>query len=137
MTGRRILVAAACLLGAATAHAQMHKCVDERGVTQYADKPRPGCKGGEVDIQPIPPVWGKVMPYKEDLKADERAFQQRRIQREREFEAQRRKLADLMRRCEILNAELQNVSSWRRVSDSVAHDARLTALNKEISLKCR
>ena len=30
--------------------AQMYKCVDERGVTSYSDKPRPGCKGGEVDI---------------------------------------------------------------------------------------
>lgn len=137
MTRRWILAAAACLLGAATAHAQMHKCVDERGVTQYTDKPRPGCKGGEVDIQPIPPVWGKVMPYKEDLKAAERAFQQRQAQRDREYVAEGRRLADAMRRCEILNAELQSASGLRRVRDGVAHDARLARLNAEIAQKCR
>lgn len=115
----------------------MYKCVDQGGTTHYSDKSRPGCVSSEVDIQPIPPVWGRVTPYKEDLKADERAFQQRRIQREREFDAERRKLADLMRRCEILNAELLNVSSWRRVSDSVAHDARIAGLKLEISRKCR
>lgn len=117
--------------------AQMYKCVDQHGTTHYSDKPRPGCVSREVDIEPIPPVWGKVTPYKEDLTAAERAFQQRRIQRDREFDAERRKLADTMRRCEILNAELQSVSSWRRVSDSVAHDARIAGLNLEISQKCR
>ena len=76
----------------------MYKCVDQRGTAQYSDKPSPDCVSREVDIEPIPPVWGKVMPYKEDLKAAERAFQQRRIQREREFDAERRRLADLMRR---------------------------------------
>ena len=127
----------ALLCLALPAHGQMYKCVDERGTTHYSDKPRPGCVSREVDIEPIPPVWGKVTPYKEDLKAAERAFQQRRIQREREFDAERRRLADLMRRCEILNAELQSVSAWRRVPDSVAHDARIAALNLEISRKCR
>lgn len=134
---RRIVATAACLLGAAAAQAQMHKCVDERGVTQYADKPRPGCKGGEVDIQPIPPVWGKVMPYKEDLKAAERDFQRRQAQRDREYAAERRQLADTMRRCEILNGELQSASSLRRVRDGVAHDARLARLNAEIAQRCR
>ena len=131
------ILAAACLIGASDAGAQMYKCVDARGTTHYADKPRAGCISREVDIEPIPPVWGKVTPYKEDLKAAERAFQQRRIRRERELDAERRRLADLMRRCEILNAELLNVSSWRRVPDSVAHDARIAALNLEISRKCR
>ena len=125
----------ALLVSAGSALGQMYKCVDERGVTQYSDKPRPGCN--EVDIQPIPPVWGRVIPYREDLKAAEQAFQQRQLQRDREFAAERRKLADAMRRCEILNAELQSASALRRVPDSVAHDARLVRLNAEILQKCR
>lgn len=115
----------------------MYKCVDQRGTAHYSDKPSPDCVSREVDIEPIPPVWGTVMPHKEDLKADERAFQQRRLRREREFDAESRRLAGLMRRCEILNAELQNVSARRRVPDSVAHDARIAALDLEISRKCR
>jgi len=126
--------ALALLLCAVPAFGQMYKCV-ERGVTQYSDKPRPGCS--EVDIQPIPPVWGKVIPYREDLKVAEQAFQQRQAQRDREFAAERRKLADAMRRCEILNAELQSASALRRVPDSVAHDARIARLNAEILQKCR
>jgi hypothetical protein len=42
-----------------------------------------------------------------------------------------------MRRCEILNAELQSASALRRVPDSIAHDARLARLNAEILQKCR
>jgi hypothetical protein len=125
------------LLDAGSALGQMYKCTDERGVTQYSDKPRPGCRGGEVDIQPIPPVWGKVIPYKEDLKAAEQAFQRRQMQRDREFTSERRRLADAMRRCEILNAELQSAAARRRVPDSVAHDARIARLNAEILQKCR
>ena len=128
-------IALALLVNAGSALGQMYKCVDERGVTQYSDKPRPGCS--EVDIQPIPPVWGRVIPYREDLKAAEQAFQQRQLQRDREFAAERRKLADAMRRCEILNAELQSASALRRVPDSVAHDARIARLNAEILQKCR
>ena len=128
-------IALALLVNAGSALGQMYKCVDERGVTQYSDKPRPGCS--EVDIQPIPPVWGRVIPYREDLKAAEQAFQQRQLQRDREFAAERRKLADAMRRCEILNAELQSASALRRVPDSAAHDARIARLNAEILQKCR
>lgn len=32
--------------------AQTYKCVDERGLTSYSDKPRSGCKGSQVDIRP-------------------------------------------------------------------------------------
>lgn len=38
---------------ASAAHAQMYKCVDERGKTNYSDKPQPGCKK-EKAIAPNP-----------------------------------------------------------------------------------
>jgi len=79
----RLLVLAA-LLAAPHAQAQMYKCVDARGVTQYADKPCPGGKGKEVDIQGQPPISGKVTPGREDLKAAERDFQRRQALQERE-----------------------------------------------------
>lgn len=56
----RTLAAALLLLGAFPLHAQMVKCVDELGVVHYTDKPRPGCKGGEVNIQGQPPISGML-----------------------------------------------------------------------------
>ena len=40
----RILIATALLALALPAQAQMDKCVDARGKTQYSDKPIPGCR---------------------------------------------------------------------------------------------
>ena len=72
------------LLGSAPSFAQMYKCQDARGVTQYADKPCPDGKGKEVDIRGQPPISGKVTPYREDLKSAERDLQRRQAQREQE-----------------------------------------------------
>ena len=44
MIARRFTLALALLLAAPHAVAQLHKCIDERGRTQYTDKPVPGCK---------------------------------------------------------------------------------------------
>jgi len=76
------IVAVVAAISAAPVHAQMYKCVDERGVTHYTDKPGPGCKGGPVDIRPAPPISGKVEERKEDLVGAEREFQRRQIERE-------------------------------------------------------
>jgi len=54
----RIIALGFLLAAAFPAAAQMYKCVDERGVTHYTDKPRPDCKGGKVDIRPIPSLSG-------------------------------------------------------------------------------
>src|SRR6185503_2638718 len=62
---------------ATAAQAQMYKCVDERGVTHYSDKPSPGCKGKEVDIQPIPPIGGQVEPRSRDAAREDADFQRR------------------------------------------------------------
>jgi hypothetical protein len=54
----RLILAAALALAAAPAAAQMYKCVDQRGVTHYTDKPQPNCKGGPVDIRGSPLISG-------------------------------------------------------------------------------
>lgn len=137
MSALRSLAAAACLLGAGAAQAQMYKCVDARGVTQYGDKPCPDGKGREVDIQGQPPISGKVTPYREDMKGAERDLQRREAQRERERQSDANALAAQQRRCTTLRSELQRTSSIRRPADSDSHDARLASLNAEIARTCR
>ncbi len=58
--------------------------MDERGVTHYSDHPRPGCKGGPVDIRPIPSISGAVLkpPPAPDLPRLEADFKRRQIERE-------------------------------------------------------
>jgi len=131
----RVVLFSALLL-ALPAGAQMHKCVDERGVTLYTDKLPPGCKGGEVDIQPIPPVSGKVTPYKEDLKAAERDFKRRQVQREREEAAAARRAAELQKRCARQKVQLERATSARRMDDRL-REARLRQLNEEVAKTCR
>jgi hypothetical protein len=80
----------------------MYKCVDERGVTHYSDKPRPGCAGGQVDIRPIPPVSGKESPRSSSLAGEDAEFKRRQIQR---AEADARQKAALEQRCASLRSE--------------------------------
>jgi hypothetical protein len=109
---RSLLVAA--LLAALPAQAQMYKCVDERGVTHYTDKPPPGCKSArEVDIRPLPPVGGSVRPRAEDLKREEHDFQRRRAEQE---SAEAKNRADLERRCRQVRSDIARLSSQRRVA---------------------
>jgi hypothetical protein len=62
MTGMRIAVGLLFCLLAHAAQAQMYKCVDERGRMTYSDKPQPGCKGGEINLQPVPSIPGQAAP---------------------------------------------------------------------------
>ena len=73
----------ACILACAVglAHAQIYKCVDERGVVSYSELPRPGCKGGKIDIRPIPPVGGKVTAPGNDIQEQEADFRRRNLER--------------------------------------------------------
>lgn len=100
------------LLVALPAHAQMYKCVDERGVTHYTDKPRPGCKGGEVDIRPSPPAGGQRQPGARDLSQEERDFRRRRIEQE---QAAQKDATQLARRCTQLRNEYARLSHAGRV----------------------
>lgn len=109
-------VAVVAAISAAPVHAQMYKCVDERGVTHYTDKPSPGCKGGPVDIHPAPPISGKVEERKEDPVGAEREFQRRQIERDRKDQGEARKLEAQKRRCASMHSEYQRLTSGRRLS---------------------
>ena len=146
MKGRASVVLAVWL-AAALVHAQMFKCVDERGVTHYTDKPRPGCKGGEVDIRGQPPISGKVTP-REDLSSEEREFRRRQIQRERGEERDKQQAAARERRCASMHAEVQRLQTARRVAtvdakgqrtflDDAAREQRVQQLQAEIERQCR
>ena len=41
----------AVLFVCASAHAQTYKCVDQRGVTHYSDKPITNCKSEKIKVQ--------------------------------------------------------------------------------------
>jgi Skp family chaperone for outer membrane proteins len=131
------LLALIALLAAPAVHAQMYKCVDARGVTQYSDKPCPDGKGREVDIRGQPPISGELKPQKENLKAAERDFQQRQAKQERERLQEQRALEAQQKRCTSLRDQLQRLSATRRPRDAAAHDARIAALNADIARVCR
>lgn len=119
----RTLTAAALLAAALPLHAQMYKCVDERGVTHYTDKPPPGCKSArEVEIKPIPPVGGAVKPRAEDLKREEHDFQRRQADRER---AEAKDKAELERRCRQVRSDIARLSTQRRVVETTKQGERV------------
>lgn len=137
----------AILLLALPAQAQMYKCVDARGVTAYSDKPCPGGKGKEVDIQGQPPISGKVAPHGEDLKAAERDFQKREAQRERERRAEAKSLQERQKRCDTQRAQLQRLEEQRRIAsvnakgervflDDGSRQQRMEQLRADISRQC-
>lgn len=105
-----LLLAAAC--AALPAWGQMYKCVDKKGVTHYTDAPLPGCKGGEVDIRPIPSISGgsETRRREEDFAQQDADFKRRQNQRAG-AEAQERAL--LEQRCRTLRQEHAVLSSGR------------------------
>jgi hypothetical protein len=128
-----------CSLLAPAAHAQMYKCVDARGVVQYSDKPSPGCKGGPVDIQPIPSLSGHGTTPPPTASQQDTDFRRRQIERER-LEASEK--AALAQRCARLRQELAWLSASTRVSrindagervylDDSAREARLADLRQQ------
>jgi hypothetical protein len=144
----RLIALAMCFLNASAAFAQMYKCVDERGVTQYSDKPRPGCKGGPVDIRSQPPISGDAAPRGEDLKEQEREFQRRQIKRGEEEQKEAQRAEATQKRCETLRNQMQLYSRSQRVGtidangerhylDDGEREARLAQLNAEIARSCR
>jgi hypothetical protein len=144
----RLTALAMCFLYASLASAQMYKCVDERGVTQYSDKPRPGCKGGPVDIRGQPPISGGAAPQAEDLKQQEREFQRRQIKRGEEEQKAAQRATAQQKHCENLRNRMQLYSRSQRVGtidasgerhylDDSEREARLARLNAEIAQSCR
>jgi uncharacterized protein DUF4124 len=142
-----LVIAAIAMLAAASAHAQMYKCVDESGITHYTDKPDPGCKGGKVDIRPAPPISGKLDERKEDLTDAERGFRQRQIDQARQDKDDVRRLEKQKRECSRMHAEYQRLTSGRRLArvnekgerifvEDAERDRRAAALKNDISRSC-
>jgi hypothetical protein len=135
----------ACLLllaAAFPAGAQVYKCVDERGVTHYTDKPQPGCSGGQVDIRPIPPVSGKESPRPRSLAGEDAEFKRRQIQRE---QAEARDKAARAQRCANLRSEYALLTSGVRITksnergervyvDDATRDARIAQIKEEMRI---
>ena len=130
------------LFVALPASAQMYKCVDERGVTHYTDKPRPDCKGGKVDIRPIPSISGKGAPASRDLASQDADFKRRQIERD---EAQAKDKAALDQRCARLRREVSWLSHGGRITytdaqgkrefiDDAQRDVRLGQLREQLRL---
>jgi hypothetical protein len=143
----RAIVAAACLLGAAGAQAQIYKCVDARGVTHYSDKQRSECEGVQVDIRGQEPISGKLEDSSKGLEAAERDFQQRRSAQVRAEQEQARAEAARQRRCAGMKAEYQRFISLRRpgsldadgnrvAMDAAERDARTAKMEADIAREC-
>jgi hypothetical protein len=134
-------LALGALLVALPAAAQMYKCVDARGVVQYSDKPSPGCKGGPVDIQPIPPLSGQANQRQSPNTAQQDAdFNRRQIERERLETTEK---AAQVQRCARVRQELAWLSAATRVSrindagervymDDATRESRMAQLKQQI-----
>lgn len=136
----RSIAAAVFLVAALPAAAQMYKCVDEQGVTHYSDKPRPGCKGGKVDIRPIPSVSGQTTPPPSDVSRQDADFKRRQIEIQ---EAEAKEKAALGERCARLRRDFEWLSSGVRISqrnaqgerafvDDATRDARLAQVKDQL-----
>jgi len=141
MTAASAVALGILLAAVTTADAQMYKCVDERGVVHYSDKPRPGCKGGQVNIQASPPISGKIAPPRSpDLARQDAEFKRRQIERE---QAEAKDKAAAASRCARLRREHAVLASGVRVGkitnegervylDDATRDARLLKLKEEL-----
>jgi hypothetical protein len=133
-----------CLLAHA-AQAQMYKCVDERGRMTYSDKPQPGCKGGPVNLQPIPSISGQAAPAESAAPAAASPAQQDAEFRRRQFERDQRELVEKQareQRCTKVRQELSWLSATTRMAtindagervfmDDATREKRLAELRQE------
>ncbi|HYR36273.1 MAG TPA: DUF4124 domain-containing protein [Burkholderiales bacterium] len=129
------------LLAALPAQAQMYKCVDARGKTEYTDKPLEGCK--ESAIKPSPPVSGAVRAPQEDFAKQEADLKQRQIERETSAAKERDQRAALAARCVSLRSELgmmqntgriftRNAQGEREPMDDTLREQRIAKLQQEL-----
>ena len=133
-------LAVAALIAAFPAHAQMYKCVDERGVTHYSDQPHASCKATKVNIRPIPPVSGKVTPANRDVAELDAEFKRRQLERERAGAVDQ---TAIEQRCVQLRQEQAWLSGGTRISklttdgqqiyvDDSTRDVRLGQVREEL-----
>ena len=97
----------------------MYKCVDERGVTTYSDKPRPDCKGGEVRLRPNPPAAEGARRPDDNLRQQDADFRRRQIERTEteaaEKAARDKELASRREACNELKNDLLTLDSRSRI----------------------
>jgi hypothetical protein len=106
----------------------------------YADKPQPGCKGGVVDIQPIPSISGQgITPPAKTSSAEQDAdFKRRQIERDRQEGLEK---SAQLERCQRVRQEIAWLSAGTRVSrindagervymDDASREQRLTQLRQ-------
>ena len=141
-------LAVAATLAALPAHAQMYKCVDERGVTHYTDKPVPGCKGGPAEIRSQPPASGKDAARGQDVSRQEQEFRARQVDRAQQERNEAVALEQRKRRCSNLQVEYQFYGSDRRIArvnekgertyvEDADRQRRAAQLKSEIDRDCR
>ncbi|MDA0225406.1 MAG: DUF4124 domain-containing protein [Proteobacteria bacterium] len=131
------------------AGAQMIKCVDARGVTHYTDKPQPGCRGGAVNIKPIPSLSGAgKAPAAKDDQATEQAFRRRQIERSTRDEKDAKERLAREKQCERLKLDRALLERASRVYgtdaqgkygplDDAARVTRLAQYDDQIAQACR
>jgi hypothetical protein len=117
------LAAVALLAIAGAGHAQVHKCIDERGITHYGDNPRPGCKGATVRIRPIPSLSGKdASGATIDYRMQDAEFRRRQVER---AQAEQDAKEDLARQCKPQRAEAGRLMSGGRVISHVTDNGEV------------
>ena len=137
---KKLLLLVTVLLLPTFAWAQMYKCVDERGVTSYSDKPRPDCKGGKADIRAIPPLSGKTAAPPSSVSGQDADFRRRQIEREQALAQEKTAAAQ---RCAQLKSEQDVLALGGRIFtvnergervyiEDASRDARLAQLKDEM-----
>jgi len=133
---------AVLLLAAAPAFAQMYKCVDEKGKTQYSDKPGPNCKGGAVQLQAPPPPAPAASESAKGGAVPKNA-------EERKRQAMARVAEERKRECAANKAELQRFTASKGPVKTVdtagepiwvtgaARDAKAAQLRADVAETCR
>ncbi len=128
----------ALLLVPLGAQAQLYKCVDEHGKTNYSDQPAAGCKA--VDIRPSPPLSGTVRGSPENFAVRDAELKRRQLERDaaaaQEREAKERRCAELRRENVVLSSGARisklNEQGERVYMDDASRDRRLAQLAQEL-----
>jgi hypothetical protein len=117
------LAAAALVLLALPAQAQMYKCVDAQGKVDYRDQPAAGCKA--ADIRASPPISGSLQKPAEDLAVRDAELRRRQVERDAALAREREQRAALAQRCVALQQERAMLTSGLRIVEYNAQGERV------------
>jgi hypothetical protein len=135
---RRLALALVALLVPLCAQAQLYKCVDEHGRTNYRDQPAAGCKA--VDIRPSQPLSGALQGSQESFAVRDADLKRRQLERDasaaQERETKERRCADLRRENIVLSSGARisklNEQGERVYMEDASRDRRLAQLAQEL-----